>query len=316
MALLRLPLPCSPSSTPYFSTEPHQTFHKTTLLSSSLHRPTYPTNHAYWNPSLSWSLAHNTTSLQIVVDKNTSRSVLRVSSTAQDTVLGASSVDAPAQAQPESNDGVETQEEEYSKTRLLASNIPWSCTPEDIRSLFEKFGTVVDVELSMHDSRRNRGLAFVTMGSPEEAEAARNSLELSEFEGRTLKMYYAKHRAKREQVSPPAPARPPITFNLFVANLPYEARAKDLKEFFATECATVDSARIVFHDNPRRPSGYGFVAFKSKKDADKALAIFPGKDFMGRAIRVARSKQFVKERTEEELAVTTDEDTNENVEVS
>ena len=30
---------------------------------------------------------------------------------------------------------------------MLASNIPWSCTPEDIRALFEKFGTVVDVEV-------------------------------------------------------------------------------------------------------------------------------------------------------------------------
>lgn len=38
--------------------------------------------------------------------------------------------------------------EEVSKTRLIAQNVPWSCTPEDIRSLFEKYGTVVDVEVS------------------------------------------------------------------------------------------------------------------------------------------------------------------------
>ena len=39
--------------------------------------------------------------------------------------------------------------EEISKTRLIAQNVPWTSTPEDIRSLFEKFGNVVDVEVSL-----------------------------------------------------------------------------------------------------------------------------------------------------------------------
>ncbi|GMI82815.1 hypothetical protein like AT4G09040 [Hibiscus trionum] len=66
----------------------------------------------------------------------------------------------------------EPQHEEFSKTRLLAQNVPWNCTTDDIRSLFEKHSTVIDVELSMHDKTRNRGLAFVSMASPEEAQAA------------------------------------------------------------------------------------------------------------------------------------------------
>ena len=37
--------------------------------------------------------------------------------------------------------------EEFSRTRLFAQNVPWNSTPEDIRSLFEKYGTVVDVEV-------------------------------------------------------------------------------------------------------------------------------------------------------------------------
>lgn len=35
----------------------------------------------------------------------------------------------------------------------------------------------VFVKLSMHNKTRNRGLAFVTMGSPDEALAALNNLE-------------------------------------------------------------------------------------------------------------------------------------------
>ncbi|KAK7282838.1 hypothetical protein RIF29_11923 [Crotalaria pallida] len=200
--------------------------------------------------------------------------------------------------------------EEYSQTRLLAQNVPWTSTPEDIRSLFEKHGKVLDVEvffllfaffkLSMYNKTRNRGLAFVEMGSPEEALEAFKNLESYEFEGRTIKMNYAKPKAKKTR--PPAAPKPAVTFNLFVANLSYEARSKDLKEFFDSGSGgsgSVVSAEIIFHDNPRRSTGYGFVSFKSKKQAEEALSEFQGKIFMERPIRVARSNQFVQQRVEE-----------------
>lgn len=71
--------------------------------------------------------------------------------------------------------------------------------------------------------------------------------------------------------------RKPITYNLFVANISYEVRSKDLKELFDSGTGKVVSAEVIFHENPRRPSGYGFVSFKSKKEADEALAEFQGK---------------------------------------
>ncbi|TKY74400.1 28 kDa ribonucleoprotein [Spatholobus suberectus] len=186
--------------------------------------------------------------------------------------------------------------EEFSRTRLLAQNVPWTSTPEDIRSLFQKHGKVLDVELSMHNKTRNRGLAFVEMGSPEEALAALNNLESYEFEGRVMKVNYA--RPKKKKTPPPVKPKPVVTFNLFVANLSYEARSKDLREFFDSGTGRVVSAEVVFHDSPRRSSGYGFVAFKSKKEADAALSEFQGKVFMGRPIRVDRSRQFVQQPVE------------------
>jgi len=71
--------------------------------------------------------------------------------------------------------------------------------------------------------------------------------------------------------------RKPITYNLFVANFPYEARSKDLKEFFDSGTGKVFSAEVIYQENPRRPSGYGFVSFTSKKEANEALAEFQGK---------------------------------------
>ncbi|KAH1125100.1 hypothetical protein GYH30_014629 [Glycine max] len=184
-------------------------------------------------------------------------------------------------------------EEEFSRTRLLAQNVPWTSTPEDIRTLFEKHGKVLEVELSMYKKNRNRGLAFVEMGSPEEALEALNNLESYEFEGRVIKVNYA--RPKKEKTAPP-PVKPKVvTFNLFVANLSYEASSKDLKEFFDLGTGRVVSAEVVYRDNPRRPSGYGFVSFKSKKEAEAALAEFQGKVFMGRPIRVDRGRRFVQQ---------------------
>lgn len=61
--------------------------------------------------------------------------MLQFSSAAQEEVIE----ESPVLVEPET--------EEFSDTRLLAQNVPWTCTPEDIRTMFEKYGTVVDVEV-------------------------------------------------------------------------------------------------------------------------------------------------------------------------
>ncbi|KAJ6919814.1 hypothetical protein NC651_013686 [Populus alba x Populus x berolinensis] len=252
MASLRLPC-CLSSKTPSFSINP------ITPKLSSLHNQ--PNNFTFNTNTNNISLSH---SLCFPIRNNNKfrHFLLHFSSTTQDhPVVDSSSLDDVV---TEYQSKAEEKEEEFSKTRLLASNVPWNRTAEDIRALFQKFGTVVDVE---------------------------------EFEGRTLKMNYAK--AKKKKPSPPPPPKPGPTFNLFVANLPFEAKSKDLKEFFIAEGANVVSAEIIFHDNPRRPSGYGFVAFKTKKEADYAISTFSEKEFMGRQLRVARSRQFVKQRKED-----------------
>ncbi|GER40254.1 RNA-binding (RRM/RBD/RNP motifs) family protein [Striga asiatica] len=202
-----------------------------------------------------------------------------------------------AQAQPivPSEENI-AEEDEFSKTRLLVQNVPWTCTVDDIRPLFEKYGTVVDIEFSMYNKSRNRGLAFVSMASQEEAAAAFNNLDSTEFEGRVLKLNWAKLKKKKPKTPPPQ-SKPLPVHNLFVANLPFEASSHELKDFFNANNANVVFAEIIYHDNPRRPAGYGFVSFNSKADADAALNAFQGKEFMGRPIRVAQSKRFLRQGT-------------------
>lgn len=285
MALLRFLH--SPSTT-FFLNEQH--FSRTPSPFSSISTNSFSFS---WSLPSSSSFSHAHAHTLSVKAKRASNYLLHFSSTAQEQTIESSPADVSAESQE-----FEPEAEEFSRNRLIAQNVPWTCTPEDIRALFEKHGTVVDVELSMHNKTRNRGLAFVTMGSPEEALTALNKLESYEFEGRTLRVNYAKAQKKKTSPSPPVQPKP-VTFNLFVANLPFEARSKDLREFFTSGNVDVASAQVIFHENPRKSSGYGFVAFKSKKIADEALSAFQGKDFMGRPIRLARSRQFVKQLTEE-----------------
>ncbi|KAL2520698.1 RNA-binding (RRM/RBD/RNP motif) family protein [Forsythia ovata] len=137
------------------------------------------------------------------------------------------------------------------------------------------------------------------MASHEEAVAAITNLESYEFEGRVLKLNWAKPK-KIKPSSPPTPKPMPI-HNLFVANLPFQARAKDLKDFFNADNGNVVSAEIIFHDNPRRSAGYGFVSFNTKEEAESALLAFQGKEFMGRPIRVARSRRFLRQGTKADI---------------
>ncbi|KAI3820256.1 hypothetical protein L1987_07800 [Smallanthus sonchifolius] len=192
----------------------------------------------------------------------------------------------------------EEQEDEASRTRLLAQNVPWTCTADDIRPLFEKYGTVVDIEISMYSKTKNRGLVFVSMGSHEEALAAFTNLQSYEFMGRTLNLTWAKPKKKP---SSPAQSKPAPVHNLFVANLSFKARAKDLVEFFNAENSNAVSAEIIFNQNPRGSAGYGFVSFNTKQEAEAALSAFQGKMFMGRPIRVAPSKRFLRQSTKKVL---------------
>ncbi|OAY72126.1 RNA-binding protein CP33, chloroplastic [Ananas comosus] len=171
------------------------------------------------------------------------------------------------------------------RRRLIAQNIPWNCTAEDIRDLFEKHGAVIDVELSMYNSSKNRGLAFVTMASEEEALAALNNLNSSELDGRIIKVEFARSLKKQ----PAAPTVPVQKYNVFVGNLSWRVRSRDLQELFSAN-RNVLSAEVIFQSNPRRSAGYGFVSFASKEEAEAAIATYNGKRFMGRPIRLVLGK--------------------------
>lgn len=72
---------------------------------------------------------------------------------------------------------------------------------------------------------------------------------------------------------------------LYVGNLPYATTEEQLKEFFG-QAGTVTSVALITDKATGRAKGFGFVEMANEDETQKAISMFNGKDFMGRAITV------------------------------
>ncbi len=83
-------------------------------------------------------------------------------------------------------------------TRLYVGNLSYNTTGDTIREIFGAHGQVTDVHVVMdRETGRPRGFAFVTMGSPAEAEAAINEVNGQNVDGRPLRVNQAEERPSR-----------------------------------------------------------------------------------------------------------------------
>ena len=72
-------------------------------------------------------------------------------------------------------------------TKLYVGNLPFDTTENDLQDMFGGFGPVTDVNLiTDRASGRSRGFAFVTMATPEAAQAAIKDLAGKNIKGRNL----------------------------------------------------------------------------------------------------------------------------------
>jgi RNA recognition motif-containing protein len=76
---------------------------------------------------------------------------------------------------------------------------------------------------------------------------------------------------------------------LYVGNLPYAATEDDVKNHFS-QAGTVTSVALIVDRASGRAKGFGFVELSTAEEAQKAISMFNGQDFMGRAITVNVAK--------------------------
>ncbi|MCD6051378.1 MAG: hypothetical protein K0Q55_2782 [Verrucomicrobia bacterium] len=83
-------------------------------------------------------------------------------------------------------------------TKLFVGNLSFNTIENDLHDLFAAHGGVIEVNLMVDKfTGRPRGFAFVTMESPEAAEAAIQALHGKNFDGRDLTVNIARPREER-----------------------------------------------------------------------------------------------------------------------
>jgi RNA recognition motif-containing protein len=79
--------------------------------------------------------------------------------------------------------------------KLYMGNLNYSVTNEELREKCSEYGEVTDVKII-----EGRGFGFVEFAEPEQAEAAQEALDGTEFKGRTMKVNEARPpKDKRRQ---------------------------------------------------------------------------------------------------------------------
>jgi cold-inducible RNA-binding protein len=83
-------------------------------------------------------------------------------------------------------------------TKLFVGNLSFEVTENDLQDLFAAFGPVSEVNLMTDRSTgRSRGFAFVTMATPEGAQAAIQGMAGKDVKGRALTVNEARPREER-----------------------------------------------------------------------------------------------------------------------
>ena len=84
------------------------------------------------------------------------------------------------------------------ESKLYVGNLSYDTTEDSLRTLFAQAGTVSQVDLIKdRDTGSSKGFAFVTMGSPTEAENAIRMFNGQSLDGREIKVNEARPREDR-----------------------------------------------------------------------------------------------------------------------
>lgn len=81
---------------------------------------------------------------------------------------------------------------------IYVGNLPYTTTGEELRAVFEKYGTVTDSSVIIDRmTNRSRGFGFVEMADDAEARKAIEETNGADYKGRTLVVNEARPREER-----------------------------------------------------------------------------------------------------------------------
>ena len=153
--------------------------------------------------------------------------------------------------------------------KLYVGNLSYSVTNNEVEELFSTYGEVREVNII-----EGRGFGFVELANPSEAEKAKEALDGTEFQGRTLKVDEA--RPQRSEVKMQGS-------KLYVGNLDYSVSNEQLEELFSTY-GEIKELNII------EGRGFGFVELANPSEAEKAKEALDGTEFQGRTLKVDEAR--------------------------
>src|SRR5579859_2898563 len=186
------------------------------------------------------------------------------------------------------------------EAKLFVAGLPDSISEDVLKQLFEATGgKVVNVSLPKdRTTGRPRGFGFVTLATPEEAQAARDALDGSIQAGRSISVRpFQAEPPRRDAAGPRAggapgargpggPSAQSPDRTLYVGNLPYDATTEEVQLLINT--AVADSVVRVHlpMDADGRKRGFGFVTMASAEVAKTAADALRSADLRGRRLVV------------------------------
>jgi RNA recognition motif-containing protein len=87
------------------------------------------------------------------------------------------------------------------KNKLFVAGVSYQTRDNDLKELFENFGTVLEARIVMEKENpsRSRGFGFVTMSTEEEAMKAIAEADGAEFDGRTISVRMSEDKPREDR---------------------------------------------------------------------------------------------------------------------
>ncbi|KAG5929375.1 hypothetical protein E4U42_006115 [Claviceps africana] len=175
---------------------------------------------------------------------------------------------------------------------LFVRSLPAGISNEALADFFSQhFPVKHAVVVVDQNTKESKGYGFVTLADADDAVAAKNTLDKTEWDGKRIRIDIAEPRKRgsaeaiqEAESSKRARAEAQKPPKLIVRNLPWSIKTSEqLSQLFRSY------GKVKYADLPQKNGklrGFGFVTIRGKKNAEKAVEGVNGKDIDGRTLAV------------------------------
>jgi RNA recognition motif-containing protein len=164
-------------------------------------------------------------------------------------------------------------------TTLYVTNYPASADEAYLRKLFGPFGEIVGIRFPSLKFDTHRRFCYVQFDNAENAVAA-TQLDGTDAEGLKLIAKISDPKAKKKRVGAITEGR-----EVYVWHLNFKVKEREIKEVFE-RFGNIERIKLPIIKGLGNNRGFCFVNYKTKEDADSAVAEMNGKNFWGLDLHV------------------------------